>query len=98
MALEVRARQPTVYLTLCLDPTSNHRRFIFEMHHDKMSSCVLPQCATCMLGKQTRRTPGTNSGALVKGKEMMLHCEHLQPGDCILLDQYDSSIPGRFAT
>ena len=62
------------------------------MHHDKMSSCVLPKCATCMLGKQMHCTPSTNSGALVKGKEMMLCCEHLQPGDS--LDQYESSIPG----
>ena len=59
-----------------------------------MSSCVLPKCAACMLGKQTRRMPGTDSGTLVKGKEMMLHCEHLQPGDCVSLDQYESSIPG----
>ena len=48
-----------------------------------------------MLGKQMRRQPGTNTGALVKGKEMMLRREHLQPGDCVSLDQYESSIPGR---
>ena len=47
-----------------------------------------------MLGKQTRRTPGTKSGILVKGEEMMFRHEHLQPGDCISLDQYESSIPG----
>ena len=47
-----------------------------------------------MLGKQTRRRPGTNTGALVKGQEMMLRRDHLQPGDCVSLDQYESSIPG----
>ena len=48
----------------------------------------------CMLGKQMRHMPGTNSSALVKGTEMMLRHEHLQPGDCVSLDQYESSIPG----
>ena len=46
-----------------------------------------------MLGKQMYHTPGTNFRALVKGKEMMLHHEHLQPGDCVSLDQYESSTP-----
>ena len=50
--------------TLCREPANNHRRFVLETHHAKTSSCVL--------GKQTRRWPGTNTGALVKGKEMML--------------------------
>ena len=84
--------------TLCRDPTTNHRRFALATKHPKVSSCVLPKCAACMLGKQMRRQPGTNTGALgalVKGKEMMLRREHLQPGDCVSLDQYESSIPGR---
>ena len=80
--------------TRCRDPTTNHRCFILETHHDKTSSCVLPKCATCMLGTQMHHMQGTNSGALVKGKEMMLCCEHLQPGDCVSLGQYESSIPG----
>ena len=81
--------------TLCREPTNNSRRFVLEAHHPKMSSCVLPKCAACMLGKQTRRRSGTNTGALVKGKEMMLRRDHLQPGDCVSLDQYESSIPRR---
>ena len=81
--------------TLCREPTNTHRRFVLETHHSKTSSCVLPKCAACMLGKQTRRRPGTNTGALVKGKETMLRREHLRPGDCVSLDQYESSIPGR---
>ena len=80
--------------TLCREPTNNSRRFVLETHHSKTSSCVLPKCAACMLGKQTHRRPGTNTGVLVKGKEMMLRRDHLQPGDCVSLDQYESSIPG----
>ena len=80
--------------TLCHEPTTNHRHFVLETHHAKTSSCVLPKCAACMLGKQTRRQPGTNTGALVKGKEMMLRHDHLRPGDCVSLDQYKSSICG----
>ena len=81
--------------TLCREPTRTHCRFLLDTHHSTTPSCVLPKCAACMLGKQTRRRPGTNTGALVKGKEMMLRREHLQPGDCVSLDQYESSIPGR---
>ena len=81
--------------TLCRDLTTNSRRCALVTKHPKASSCLLPKCAACMLGKQTRRQPGTNTGALVKGKEMMLRREHLQPGDCVSLDQYESSIPGR---
>ena len=81
--------------TLCRDPATTRRRFALATKHPKVSSCALPTCAACMLGKQTRRQPGTNTGALVKGKEMMLRREHLQPGDCVSLDQYESSIPGR---
>ena len=80
---------------LCREPTTNHHHFVLETHHAKTSSCVLPKCAACMLGKQTRRRPGTNTGALVKGKEMILRRNHLQPGDCVSLDQYKSSIRGR---
>ena len=81
--------------TLCREPTTNSRRCALVTKHPKASSCLLPKCAACMLGKQMRRQPGTNTGALVKGKEMMLRREHLQPGDCVSLDQYESSIPGR---
>ena len=82
--------------TVCREPTTNSRRFMLETRHPKTSSCVLPKCAACMLGKQMRRLPGTNSGALVEGKEVMLRCEHLQPGNCVSLNQYESSIPGHF--
>ena len=81
--------------TLCCEPTTSRRCFALTTKHPKVSSCALPTCAACMLGKQMRRQPGTNTGALVKGKEMMLRREHLQPGDCVSLDQYESSIPGR---
>ena len=48
-----------------------------------------------MLGKQMHHMPSTNSGARVKGKEMMLRHEHLHPSDCVSLDRCKSSIPGR---
>ena len=58
--------------TLCQQFTTSSCRFVLETHHPKMSSCVLPKCAACMLGKQMRHLPGTNTCTLVKGKEMML--------------------------
>ena len=38
--------------TLCREPTTNSHRFVLETHHPKMSSCVLPKCAACMLASK----------------------------------------------
>ena len=81
--------------TLCRDPKANSRRLVLETKEAKTTSCVIPLCAACMLGKQHRRTPHSNHGGLVDGKDSMLKREHLQPGDCVSIDQYESTIRGR---
>jgi hypothetical protein len=59
-----------------------------------ISTAEPPFCAACALSKLKRRTPPGSVG----GKpppEMTIRKEDLQPGDCISVDQYASSVPGR---
>jgi hypothetical protein len=48
----------------------------------KVSSCPLPLC-------------GSVRNVLDENKEMMLKCDHLQPGDMVSIDQYISVSSGR---
>ena len=48
-----------------------------------------------MLRKQARCTPTLSIGHQLPNKDLLLKTDHLRPGDCISLDQYQSSIPGR---
>ena len=64
-----------------------------------LSSCPLPLCAACQLSKQRRTSPGTkpfSSGS--KSPDKVLSTGHLQPGDAVSVDQYQSSTPGRLPT
>jgi len=68
---------------------------IIPTSHDKSRSCDKPLCEACLLGKQQRRTPGS---VVVKAKpemEMAIRWNALKPGDCISLDQFESSVRGR---
>ena len=68
---------------------------IIPTSHDKARSCDKPLCEACLLGKQQRRTPGS---VVVKAKpemEMAIRRNALKPGDCISLDQFESSVRGR---
>lgn len=62
--------------------------------HVKTSSCCAPKCAACLLAKQNRHGPGNNSATLKPGQDMKLKKNHLRPGDCVLVDQYQTPIPG----
>ena len=53
-------------------------------------------CAACELGKQTRRSPDSESTTNYKG--MNIRRNYLDPGDEVSIDQYISSIPGRLST
>ncbi len=56
-------------------------------------ACDRPHCAACHLGKATRTkiatksNPGSSNGALKRG--------HLDPGDCVSMDQYEVFHHGR---
>ena len=68
---------------------------IIPTAHEKAKSCDRPLCEACLLGKQHRRTPGVVTVKPKSEMEMAIRREHLHPGDCVSLDQYESSVRGR---
>jgi hypothetical protein len=60
--------------------------------HKALATCRLPQCSACLYGKATKRawrtraTPNRLAPATITG-----------PGDCISVDQLESSTPGLIA-
>jgi hypothetical protein len=77
-----------------IDESDKEKSPILLTKAPKVSSCNPPMCAACQLGKQTIKTPGTESGAAKKVR-FQLRSEHLQPGQKVSMDQYHSSVPGR---
>ena len=59
----------------------------------RMSSCERPLCTACQLSKQSRRT---REGAKQRtgGQGMAIRKGALEPGECVSIDQYQSSFPG----
>ena len=68
---------------------------ILSTIHEKARSCDTPLCEACLLGKQHRRTPGSTVTKAKPEMEMAICRSHLNPGDCISLDQYESTVRGR---
>ena len=70
------------------------RPIIQTKANSQMSSCERPLCTACELSKATRRT---REGArqCTGGCEAAIRSSSLQPGDQVLIDQYQSSFPGR---
>ena len=59
------------------------------------SRCDPPRCPACQLSKAHRCNPGTQIMHKVPELEMAMRRENLNPGDCILMDQYQGLTPGR---
>lgn len=57
--------------------------------------CQPPLCASCLYGKQQRTSEGTDTVHPIPSQEMALQRGDLQPGDCISMDQYESTVRGR---
>jgi hypothetical protein len=71
----------------------NGRRKILESKL-QISTAECPYCAACTLSKlQQRKPPGQIGGK--PPPEMQIRAGDLQPGDCVSVDQYVSSVPGR---
>jgi hypothetical protein len=78
---------------LASDPMSEKRRKILDSSNP-ISTVKSPYCAACMFSKMKRKSPPGNIG----GKpppEMKIRAGDLRPGDCVRVDQYVSSVPGR---
>jgi len=78
---------------LCSKPTSVNRIQVLSTKHPNISTVEKPICTACQFAKQRRRTPATNS--IQRPPSMKLKQNHLQPGDCVSMDQYISGSPGR---
>ena len=81
---------------LCRDPKTDRRR-ILRTRHRHVSSCPVNslRCAACQLGKQRRRGANTQHTNTKDGRFMVTRSNNLRPGDCVSLDQYDSTLTGR---
>jgi len=64
---------------------------ILPTKHDKAKSCDKPCCEVCLLGKQHQQTPGSVTVKAKPEKEMAIRQDNLIPGDCISLNQFESS-------
>ena len=58
-------------------------------------SCPLPLCQTCQVAKARRRTANVKRSTPNRETTPVLRVDDLQPGDCISVDQYESSVRGR---
>jgi hypothetical protein len=58
----------------------------------ELATCKIPQCAACLYGKATKR-PWRTRAAPSKVKPATIN----SPGDCVSIDQLESSVPGLIA-
>jgi len=63
-----------------------------------VANCERPKCAACEYGKATKRPTATGTNIPNPDKEMNLKQNHLQPGQCVSVDHYQSAVPGRLYT
>ena len=66
---------------------------VIETKFAKTLTCPVPRCAACILGQ--RVPTGSHHSTPASG---ILRQSALQPGDCLSMDQYEVSIPGRTST
>ena len=58
-------------------------------------TCDVPICATCQVAKARRRTTHSKRSKPNPEKTNLLRAEDVNPGDCVSMDQYESSVRGR---
>jgi hypothetical protein len=78
---------------LCRVPHDPLREQVIVPKFPTITTCTLPLCTACQLSKQNRCTPPLP--VQHSNPTPTLRLEDLQPGDCISIDQYLSSQPGR---
>ena len=61
----------------------------------KISVVVPPLCAACQLAKQKRRGAGSSEELKLEDRDMILKRDATEPGDCVSVDQYTSTVLGR---
>ena len=58
-------------------------------------NCQVPLCPTCLLAKAKCRNDETSTEKKDELKTMSLERNHLEPGSCVSLDHYESTVQGR---
>jgi hypothetical protein len=61
----------------------------------KISVVAPPLCAACQLAKQARRGAGSSEEFKLEDRDMILKRDTTEPGDCVSVNQYTSSVLGR---
>ena len=77
--------------------TRDGQKPILARKNKNVSCCPPPLCAACQLAKQHRRPVQTTKTTPLPDKHMHLRANDILPGDCVSIDQYMSSLPGRLA-
>jgi hypothetical protein len=62
---------------------------------NKISAINPPLCAACQLAKQTRRGAGSSTEFKLEDRDQILKRDTTEPGDCVSIDQYVSTVLGR---
>ena len=79
-----------------LDDGTLNKPNIISTKHPATKTCQAPMCAACALARMTRRNPDIRpSSTPLQEHKMKLKTNDLKPGDCVLLDQYESTVRGR---
>jgi hypothetical protein len=71
-------------------PLPNGRGTILTSAKGDVTRCQNPLCAACLFARQTRRGAGVQVHRNRPKHELMLRANHLEPGDCVSMDQYQS--------
>ena len=57
--------------------------------------CAIPLCEACEIARARKRPTGTSIKQAVPETVDSIRAEDLKPGDCVSMDQYESSVRGR---
>jgi hypothetical protein len=78
-----------------LNNNLGHHSIIQCIHpkHPHASSCQPPMCTSCEIARAKRCSPHATSSK--HNRELILRKNDLKPGNCVSIDQYESSIRGR---
>ena len=68
---------------------------VIRSKYSATRSCAVPQCTACNLAKSTRRPSGSSHGSLDPEKFKSLSAGHVDPGDCVSVDQFVVAHKGR---
>ena len=68
---------------------------IIIAEHPATKTCSAPLCAACQLSRLTKRTPNIRpSSTPLSSSCINLKTNYLNPGDCISMDHYKSTVRG----